>query len=1140
MATNDSTTDQVLNDLSGRSVDMQILQTLNQINGNLNKVLEGFNTKSQSAARDAADSTRNYGSNSGPFGQHHANYTGRNSNSWGSSKRNTNQSFADALEKSLLDSLGASSFKKAMRGSIEKFARAMGTDVEGLKGEVNNSFSKMIANQVKNTKLGRAINQKIESATKSIFSEENTSKVSDLLKGMKDGTVDINAFKQGLQSLDFGAFNSIIHSSSLGFATATEGWMASVGSLAGGLGGIALAAYAVKNGFEGVTDILGGFGQLFDAISASANRYEETRKKNLEAANKRFRDDITTIITEPFNILKRSAEEVYSAWNANIRLIGGTQGYSKEDLQNLMSAYAKRIQQEGLSRSIAVTDVYNNLAKVIQSGLTGNAAVEFAYQATKYNAAMPNQDFFSLVDSYSSVAANAIAAGKSEAEALRIANASLEDFSNGLLYASRELVGGYSTGLKSANDIYASAVKIAQAARSENISGISNALLAIQGYVGSIAPDLANTLSDKIYQLATGGNSADIVALRSLAGINASNTEFLKALAASPQKIISNMFANLGNMFNQSPDAYMEKAEGYASLFGLTSEALQRIDFMSLSAAVANMQSNTDNLEENLKQLRDGQTTTSADQMKIAQINKYMVEEGLAYVIDNEAAQMIQQHLWDEQLARQMTEAEYGVNLKGSAAEGLQKIVSGVSKILTFLNPVALLTKIVSSVANIAQTAVESEQEQSEIKKVLEAGKVGQGNQSDLLDLIRRNRDANLTQTLVQQLGQKSAYDPNGVGKSVMKAVNALGHVADGVFDLVTGRFFNNDNRGSAGANAIRSGYVPKSSYSWGSISKISAMAASAVLQAQTSTNNLTTKSDLQTQMMQEAVSAVTGTASSSAAVLKQKIDSMLDDSYLVDKFINAGKSYEDWMKSATSLGIADMKSALDEVGYKQTDIEEYFLSKQTEAGMAKKLEEGQSLEDFHQSGINFWNNRFWSDYSSPVTSMLSSISGGLLDLVKIQSEWRDWDQTFKTAWVDQVWKSDFLGTSETSLMGLVSKATQNYVNSIYSEDIQGRISATTAVKNAEKAEQGDAAYKLADILTSNFVDLKNPTVQTNVLLAQILNVVFAIMNQNNSVAGVASLPDALTSLALGLTANTPISENNLLGFNGASDSGKF
>ena len=61
-------------------------------------------------------------------------------------------------------------------------------------------------------------------------------------------------------------------------------------------------------------------------------------------------------------------------------------------------------------------------------------------------------------------------------------------------------------------------------------------------------------------------------------------------------------------------------------------------------------------LNQNMQALISGQTTTSAEQLKMQQINQYMIEEGLSYVVDNAAARMIQEHMWDEQIAMQLQE----------------------------------------------------------------------------------------------------------------------------------------------------------------------------------------------------------------------------------------------------------------------------------------------------------------------------------------------------------------------------------------------------------------------------------------------------------------------------------------------------
>ena len=67
-------------------------------------------------------------------------------------------------------------------------------------------------------------------------------------------------------------------------------------------------------------------------------------------------------------------------------------------------------------------------------------------------------------------------------------------------------------------------------------------------------------------------------------------------------------------------------------------------------------------------------------------------------------------------------------------------------------------------------------------------------------------------------------------------------------------------------------------------------------------------------------------------------------------------------------------------------------------------------------------------------------------------------------------------------------------------------------------------------MLTKNIVDLKDPTIQTNALLAQILIVVNAIMNQQNEVAGTTGqnqLLESLSAMALGMTTSNPLASTS-------------
>lgn len=1100
--------------------------------------------------------------------------------------RKVYKGFLEAFEESLIGNLGGEAFKSRLKEALNTFAEHLGVEIEGVGDDLGEQFGRMFANNIRNSPIGQEFLNSFNQSTNGIFSRFGD--IGDLFNNLRNNpNADISDFAEGLKNIDLGRFGNALVAGGddiaefIGrFIGKGNAWMLLIDA------GAKVASSALKNITKNLQLAQDGIHDFWEGIKAVANRYYTSLEGNQKYAQERLVADMHTLIETPFDILKKAANEVYDAWNANIRLITGTQGYDKADLQDLMSIYGQRLQSEGLDRVVATTDVYNNLAKVIQSGLTGNAAVEFAYQATRYNAAIPNQDFFQYVDTYSSIAANAIAAGKSEAEALQIANNSLEDFSNSLLYASRNLTGGFSTGLKDVSNIYSSAVKITQAANSDNINGIASSLLAIQGYVGSIAPDLASTLSDKIYQLATGGNNADIVALRSLAGVNASNTEFLRALIQNPQSVLSSMFANLGKMYASSNDAFMEKAEGYASLFGLSSEAFQRIDFMSLANAISNMSTNSNSLDENMKLLKEGQTTTNADQMKIAQINQYMIEEGLAYVIDNEAAQMIQEHMWDEQMKRELMEAEYGVDLVGNAASGLRKIITGIENILNLLNPIAWLSKI----GNIVRSVDEAKDITSDVKAVLEAGVVGQGSRKDLYNLTTRNQDLELTENLVDMLGGKSRYGNSWYdNNAVVGAIGGLSHPFTGLYNLGKQALGQLRVIGSSTTGGGPADSLPSSNYSWGSISKSSAALSSALLSQTTG------------EVEERIVSNVTGAVSTSVAIVQSKIEHMLSDEYLYEQYAKTGKSYEEWKASAKDFGITDIDSALTESGYNPEEVETYFAQKQTAAGMAKNYEDTERERTFYDAGTQFWNTRFWEEYNVPLTGLVNTVIGQVDSMIALQTEWRDvqlvklqeitdnqinwkldfdtsfaeyrvqfdtdwenwhtlytetftafreqfdlawtdwrdhfsqyqeqfdtawfnWQEFFNTTWIEEAWKTNFVGDTG-AFTEFFNEFVKKFVTHEYYDASGYNYRDVVSIQQREDAKKGDAVNALADALTANMVDLKDPQVQTNALLSQILVVATAIMNQNNNVAGTVSLSDALTSLALGLTTTTAMTE---------------
>lgn len=804
-------------------------------------------------------------------------------------------------------------------------------------------------------------------------SNKTTSKLFDLIKGGEKGGANLlsgfgqkasGIFEQGKQQYlgelakgmlpqEMSGLNGII-STLTGGATEAGAALSGVSGILTALGpevlvliaGISLAANALKKSFAPAVE---GTKKLLKESEVVVGRFFTSQKNNLETAQKRLLEDVRTIVEEPFNILKKGAEEWYNAWDSNLRTINATQGYTKADLQNLMASFADRLRSEGLTSVVSATDITNSLTKVLSSGLSGEIAEEFAYIATKLNAAVPTQDFFSYADTYASIAANAVRTGMSQTAAIEFANEQLTAFANNVLYASREVAGGFTTGLQNAEALFKQSVQIAQAGRSYNATEISGVLTAVSAITGAIAPDLASAMTDAIYRAAVGGNSTEIVALRSMAGINASNTEFLQALTSNPKRVFVELFKELGKRQNMSEDAYMEVAEGLSGIFGLSADTFARVDFEYLSQAIDSMETASSALEKNMMLLASGETTTNAEQLKIQEINKMILDEGLSYVLDNEAARAIQQHMWDEQIARELQEAEYGVNLQGAALEFLRGIKETVYNILNILNPLHWIQKI----AELQLTYEEGDAIKDDVAQVLELGKVGQGNERSRYELVTRNQDLNVISDLVTLLGGKSSFaSAEEKRKNWQSTLSPLLGVSNAKSAAASSKFVN------SGFSELT---PAQSQYGWQSIGKSAAAMASS---SQSSNESVTGISDLQNQSEQSLDNADT--------MYRKNLQSMIDS---MEGFIqnNPEANYKDWLDTARSFGIADFESAIADAGLSNAEVQGYFDALQTKLGSIQKKER----EDREDS--------FWKDTGESLTTqnaLTTNISGSVGDAV--------------------------------------------------------------------------------------------------------------------------------------------------------------
>lgn len=1076
------------------------------------------------------------------------------------SRGNLLEDFEAGIKDQLLDSLAGGSFKKGIQGALSQFQKEFGFDLRNIGHEAGKALTKKAADAFKNSPLGQEVKKRAGKLGNSLL---NTFVKNDATKGALKNVASafLNGGQAGGQASGFlGQTISQVG----GKALATGGGKMVAGKAAAGLASLGPWGLLILGIIITIAKILGpalkGLGEMIKALGKSFNREEELRKKRLEEAKKRLTADVNYITEEPFKILQQAVEKWTSVWDSNIRKVGQTQGYDKEAVYALYEGYADRLRSddENLAAVISATDIVDNLSKVLDSGLTGKAAEEFAYIATKLNAAIPTQDFFGYVDTYASIAANATSMGMTQTQALKYANQQLEDFASNLLYSSRELAGGFTTGLKNGSELFSDAVKIALAAKTNTAKEISGTLTSVSAIIGAVAPDLAGALVDNVVQAAIGGNNnTSLVALRSLANINAGNTDFLRAMAENPKEVFSTLFSNLAQLQNMSPDNYMEVAEGLAEVFGIDKAAFARVDFNYLAQAIDAMNTNNRSLEQNMNLLVSGQTTTSAEQLKAQEINRVILDEGLAYVIDSEAGRAIQQHMWDEQRAVEMMNATYAVDLQGSALEFLEGIRKTVTTLLNFLNPIGFIAK---GVANMTQTISESIGNDQDIKEILKLGAVG-SNSKSFYDLTTRGKALNLTTSLVEMLGGQKGIPFLDKYNAILRESSSLissiatGAMSSDMFNRLNDRrtgYHNPDHQidWSSPASAIASsiagwwddsvetsGVKAKSRYDWGMVGKSFALA----LRGTTANEGTlgTFIRDLGTSATQLAQEASNKKFAEFLATAKNKDV--------------AGKlTYEEWVATAKGFGIANFDEALENYGRTEEELRSYFEANEAAQGAMVEEERKNNLQGFIEENRAFW------DYTSGSNGVFQTAmwipffgDGGKYDvrmnavdtaLSNIQSRIGVIDKYTVISGIKAI--NTKLGEDgKITVLGYLELISRNlkatfvddnsrfqqclsdwisYIASkeAYSEGL-GKSSAWSDLRRAEDDQQAQSSLALAkalEVFTNTELQNMDPQLQTNVLLGEIVVILQAIMQQNNTQAGGLSLIDTISALGLGVT----------------------
>ena len=1077
-------------------------------------------------------------------------WTFGNRNGYGGGRRNSSGGLLDDFEAGirdgLLDSLAGGNFKAGIQGALSEFTNKFGFQLKDLPNQYGKHLGKMLSD----SKLGKALGNKLSGlAEKFLTKALGSSEAGSIMDAFKGGAQNLLGGGSGGGLLGGGGPNGPLTNAN---AEKLFGKFDKFFSNIGVGGGIAIAVFiaCMKPLLEGAAD-------FFKSWGAAVMRDENERKKKLENAQKRLKADLEYIAKEPFEILKKGAEEWYNTWDANLSKVALTQGYTKEGVYELYSSIAENLNANGLGKVIPATDVVNNLGKILETGLSGAIAEAFAYESTWLSAAIPTQDFTSYASTYAQVASDAINAGLSQEEAIAYANTQLEEFASNLLYSSRTLTGGFTTGLKDAQSLFQNAVEIAQTAKTHNVSEISGVLTSVSGVIGSVAPDLAQGLVQNIVQAAIGGNDSSIVALRSLAGINAGNTDFLRQMAQDPQSVFVNIFRNLGEMQKMSPTNYMEVAEGLSSVFGVDMKALARVDFNQLAEKISTMQVNTSSLAENLEILQSGQSTLTADQLRYQEINNDILNNGLAYVIDSEYGRMIQEHMWEEQIANQLSENEYAVNLQGSALSLLEGLRHTVANILSFLNPIGWAA---DKVAQIWVVENERKENTRQIADILERGAVG-SNASSFANLTNvSGADLQLTRSLVELMGGqdlKSAY---------RKAAQMATDIASGIGNpwLGVAALYTNATTGGIGHSTVGNALLGPSSWNRG-VNDVGGMAG--MFGDWLGTPTMTSTGGIASRVSKYSGFNVGKSAISSAGIYSGVTGSPLTasevaasfatDKTILQDFINSAATaattmtYAEYLKTAKDYGIEDIQTALDDYGITPETLEGYFEEYRSGISGTKEEERKQNIQDFIEENRAFWDytsgssgifqTAMWLPFFGDGRKYDTRMDSVDTALANIQSQLGNQDRHTVISGIEELSRKlgdDSSHTVISALETMHETFTDTFVDtsSVFqrcladwiryiaeSKEYTSTIDKSQAwndFKYAEQDQRTEATLALANALqvfSADELQKMDPQLQANALLGEIVIILQAIMQQTNTPGGL-NLIDAISAMSVGMT----------------------
>jgi hypothetical protein len=264
-------------------------------------------------------------------------------------------------------------------------------------------------------------------------------------------------------------------------------------------------------------------------------------------------------------------------------------------------------------------------------------------------------------------------------------------------------------------------------------------------------------------------------------------------------------------------------------------------------------------------------------------------------------------------------------------------------------------------------------------------------------------------------------------------------------------------------------------------------------------------------------------------------------------------QSFDTWWKSAVDQFSSkdnaeeEFKKALEQSGVTEEQVKGQYESKQAQKSSEFSWRRDTDILKYVEESFPDWQSRILAElqgFRSDMNHQWESWRDKDWQAGWIKSAWKkDWiDTAWYKVWIDEAWRKEWINTQwSLNWLGLGAEKGdstfgwnwKSFMDTVidrfityttYTSETKAAYAAINEIRSKnKKLETGDAVLALAKALTSNNEDmlkgLQDPQVQTNALLSQILIVLEAIMQAENTSGG-ATLATTLSALGLGLTSN--------------------